>query len=54
MLINFILQFRLLKGGRIYTSHSILNMQGGELARGLIMFYKGEVLNDIGLRAELL
>lgn len=37
--------------GRMYTSHSALNMQGGELARGLIMFSKGEVLNDKGLRA---
>jgi DNA-directed RNA polymerase len=35
----------------MYTSRSALNMQGGELARGLIMFSKGEVLNDNGLRA---
>ena len=37
--------------GRMYTSRSTLNMQGGELARGLIIFSKGEILNDNGLRA---
>jgi len=37
--------------GRIYTSNSALNMQGGELARGLILFSKGEVLNSNGVRA---
>ena len=37
--------------GRFYTSSSVLNMQGGELARGLILFSKGEALNENGLRA---
>lgn len=37
--------------GRIYSSNCILNMQGSDLARSLLMFAHGEELNDIGLYA---
>lgn len=35
--------------GRIYTSCCTLNMQGGEVARGLLLFKKGEVVTEKGL-----
>jgi DNA-directed RNA polymerase len=37
--------------GRIYTSSIDLNYQGSELARSLILFNNGEVLNEHGLEA---
>lgn len=36
--------------GIMYTSNSSLSMKGNELARGLIMFSKGEILNKKRLR----
>jgi hypothetical protein len=37
--------------GRFYTSNCSLNIQGGELARALLLFKKGEVLNKNGIYA---
>jgi len=37
--------------GRIYTSSCSLNMQGGEIARALILFKDGEVLNEYGVNS---
>ena len=37
--------------GRFYTSTSALNIQGGELARSLLLFKEGQKLNEIGLKA---
>lgn len=37
--------------GRVYTSSCSLNMQGGEVARALILFKNGEVLNDCGVKS---
>nr|AAD31445.1 RNA polymerase [Neurospora intermedia] len=37
--------------GRFYTSSCALNIQGGELARSLLLFKEGQKLNDIGLKA---
>lgn len=37
--------------GRLYSSNCILNIQGGELARSLLLFKKGEVLSDNGVKA---
>lgn len=37
--------------GRFYSSNCSLNIQGGELARSLLLFNKGEVLTPLGLKA---
>ena len=37
--------------GRVYTSSCVLNIQGGELARSLLLFKNGEKLTNIGLFA---
>lgn len=37
--------------GRFYSSNCTLNIQGGELARSLLLFNKGEVLTPLGLKA---
>lgn len=37
--------------GRIYASNCILNIQGSDLARSLLMFAEGKELNNIGLYA---
>jgi DNA-directed RNA polymerase len=37
--------------GRFYSSNSCLNIQGGELARSLLLFRDGEVLNEKGLKS---
>lgn len=36
---------------RFYNSNSLLNMQGSELARALILFSKGYILDENGVRA---
>lgn len=37
--------------GRIYTSSSTLNIQGGEIARALLLLKDGEVLNEDGVNS---
>lgn len=44
---NYIMDWR----GRLYTDTSYLSFQGGELARSLLMFKNGTVLNSEGLEA---
>jgi DNA-directed RNA polymerase len=44
---NYFIDWR----GRLYTDTSYLSFQGGELARSLIMFKHGDVLNTNGLEA---
>lgn len=34
------------RGGRIYFSSSTLNIQGGQLARALLLFSKGSILSE--------
>lgn len=37
--------------GRIYVKGSSLNIQGGELARSLLLFSNGKVLDSDGLES---
>ena len=37
--------------GRLYTSNSILSFQGNELTRSLLLFNKGYILNELGVKA---